>query len=163
MPKSHHSSQSQAGLSTNRSAETAATSKSSPSKSDASTVLTAKERLDLYKQNTSRSTDEDEEELALKRKLIPRLAQRAYHLEDDNSWWQDWRQYQRNTHPVFGICMHHRFHPIRLPQRIIILVGSIGESDTTLAIIIVSCEMDAIDDERLNFAFHNFLQHLVLQ
>mmetsp|Transcript_10972 Transcript_10972/g.20095 ORF Transcript_10972/g.20095 Transcript_10972/m.20095 type:complete len:359 (+) Transcript_10972:122-1198(+) len=126
MPKSHHSSRSQAGVSTNRSAETAATSKSSPSKSDASTVLTAKERLDLYKQNTSRSEDEDEEELALKRKLIPRLAQRAYHLEDDNSWWQDWVQYQRNTHPVFGICMHHRFHPIRLPQRIIILVGSIA-------------------------------------
>ena len=29
--------------------------------------------------------------------------------------------------PVFGLCMHHRFHPVRLPQRFIILVGSCGE------------------------------------
>lgn len=74
----------------------------------------------------TRTTRWEAEELALKRKLVPRLAQRAYHLEEGNSWWTDWVQYQKNTHPVFGLCLYHRYHPIRLPQRIIILVGSIA-------------------------------------
>ena len=65
-------------------------------------------------------------ELEIKRRLVPRLAKRAYHLEEGNSWWTDWVQYQKNTHPVFGICCHHRYHPIRFPQRVIILVGSIA-------------------------------------
>ncbi|KAL9179779.1 hypothetical protein ACHAXT_007749 [Thalassiosira profunda] len=73
-----------------------------------------------------RTTRVEEEEMQLKRKLVPRLAKRAYHLEDDNNWRQDWVQYQKNTHPVFGLCMYHRFHPIRLPQRVIMLVGSIA-------------------------------------
>lgn len=71
--------------------------------------------------------DGDEELLALKRRLVPRLAKRAYHLEAGNTWRQDWVQYQRNTHPVFGLCLHHEYHPIGTPQRVVILVGSIGE------------------------------------
>lgn len=84
---------------------------------------TAKERLDEINLRTERA---EEEELALKRKLVPRLAKRAYHLYDDSGWCQDWAQYQKNTHPVFGLCCYHRLHPIRLPQRVIILVGSIA-------------------------------------
>lgn len=118
MPKSHYSSRSQAGQST-RSAATV----SSTITPDDSTVMSAKDQIGMIHERTTR---EDEEELALKRKLVPRLAKRAYHLEEGNSWMQDWMQYQKNTHPVFGLCCYHRFHPIRLPQRVIILVGSIA-------------------------------------
>jgi hypothetical protein len=74
----------------------------------------------------SRMTRRQVAELEIKRKLVPKLAQRAYHLEEGNSWFTDWVQYQKNTHPVFGICCHHRYHPVRFPQRVIILVGSIA-------------------------------------
>mmetsp|Transcript_22582 Transcript_22582/g.48885 ORF Transcript_22582/g.48885 Transcript_22582/m.48885 type:complete len:345 (-) Transcript_22582:7779-8813(-) len=120
MPKSvKHSSRSQTGPS--RSAAT----RSSTGQTDDSTIfsLSAKNQIEVIHERTTR---QDEEELALKRKLVPRLAKRAYHLEDGNTWCADWMQYQKNTHPVFGLCMYHRFHPIRLPQRIIILVGSIA-------------------------------------
>ncbi len=108
MPKSQHSARSQAGPST-------------------SVGGAAKERISAIHERTTRKEDED---LALKRKLVPKLAKRAYHLEEGNTWRQDWVQYQKNTHPLFGICLHHPFHPIRLPQRIIILVGSIGKQIT---------------------------------
>jgi hypothetical protein len=75
----------------------------------------------------SRLSRAEQEEREIQRILIPRLAKRAYHLEDGNTWWQDWVQYQKNTHPVFGFCFHHPMHPIRGPQRVIILMGSIGE------------------------------------
>jgi hypothetical protein len=122
--RSHHSSQSkrdrsQAGPSSPSS--TAITIKSS--QTEDSTYLSAKERVEQIHERTNRH---DDEELAQKRKLVPRLAKRAYHLEEGNTWCQDWVQYQKNTHPVFGLCMYHRFHPIRLPQRVIILVGSIA-------------------------------------
>lgn len=41
------------------------------------------------------------------RELIPALAWRSYHLPG-NSWCQDWMQYYKNNHPVFGICCHHK-------------------------------------------------------
>ncbi|KAL3798448.1 hypothetical protein ACHAW5_007400 [Stephanodiscus triporus] len=59
-------------------------------------------------------------------RIVQRLAQRAYHLESKNSWWDDWAQYQRNTHPVFGLFLYHPLHPIRFPQRVVILIGSIA-------------------------------------
>lgn len=74
----------------------------------------------------TRMTRHQVAELEIKRRLVPRLAKRAYHLEEGNSFWTDWVQYQKNTHPVFGICCHHRYHPIRFPQRLIILIGSIS-------------------------------------
>jgi hypothetical protein len=58
--------------------------------------------------------------------LVPKLASRSYHLEEGSSWSQDWLQYQKNTHPLFGICFHHHLHPIKRFQRIIILIGSIA-------------------------------------
>lgn len=70
----------------------------------------------------SRTTKRDRE-IA---ELTSKLASRSYHLEEGNSWSQDWLQYQKNTHPLFGICFHHHLHPIGRFQRIIILVGSIA-------------------------------------
>lgn len=132
---SHHHHSSSRNKSTSKSHRSQAGPPSTPSTIKTTeghyhnTSTTAKDRIEEINERTTRNeTRIDEEELALKRKLVPRLAKRAYHLEDDNTWCEDWVQYQRNTHPVFGLCLYHRFHPIRLPQRVIILVGSIGES-----------------------------------
>ena len=92
MPKSsNHSRNSQAGpqSSTTASGDTNATS--------------AKDQIGSIVERTTRKENED---LALKSKLVPRLAKRAYHLEEGNTWWQDWKQYQKNTHP--GMCEGRR-------------------------------------------------------
>lgn len=73
-----------------------------------------------------RTTRKENDDLAMRSKIVPKLAKRAYHLEAGNTWLEDWKQYQKNTHPVFGLCWHHRLHPVRFPQRIIVLVGSIA-------------------------------------
>ncbi|KAL3788336.1 hypothetical protein ACHAWO_008565 [Cyclotella atomus] len=74
----------------------------------------------------SRLSRAEQDERDIQKILVPRLAKRAYHLEDGNTWGQDWLQYQKNTHPVFGFCFHHPLHPIRGPQRVIILMGSVA-------------------------------------
>ena len=57
-------------------------------------------------------------------RLVPLLALQCYHLPG-NTWWQDWWQYMANNHPVFGICCHHRLHPIGACTRTIALIGTI--------------------------------------
>mmetsp|Transcript_35750 Transcript_35750/g.86297 ORF Transcript_35750/g.86297 Transcript_35750/m.86297 type:complete len:360 (+) Transcript_35750:135-1214(+) len=130
MPKQRypsHRSQSSSGPSSLSSAKSTARTAQSPGSTSTigfdATVLSAKDQIHEIR---ARTTRKEEEEIVLKRKLVPRLAKRAYHLEDGNTWFQDWAQYQKNTHPVFGLCMYHRLHPIRFPQRFIILVGSIA-------------------------------------
>ncbi|CAJ1951964.1 unnamed protein product [Cylindrotheca closterium] len=56
--------------------------------------------------------------------LVPLLAAQAYHIPG-NTWFQDWRQFMRNNHPLFGICLHHKLHPIKSCTRMIALCGSI--------------------------------------
>ncbi|CAJ1947711.1 unnamed protein product [Cylindrotheca closterium] len=56
--------------------------------------------------------------------LVPLLAAQAYHIPG-NTWFQDWRQFMRNNHPLFGICLHHKLHPIKSCTRMIALFGSI--------------------------------------
>jgi hypothetical protein len=59
-----------------------------------------------------------------KKELIAALGLRSYHLPGNN-WCQDWFQYFANNHPIFGICCHHRLHPIGRRMRIVNLFGSI--------------------------------------
>jgi hypothetical protein len=83
----------------------------------------ASERVREIYESTTRSETQRDQEL---KEIVPKLANRAYHLEKGNTWWQDWKQYQMNTHPVYGICCHHPLHPINGMQRFIILIGSIA-------------------------------------
>ena len=108
---------SQAGSST-RSSKVRSTTRE-PNDSD----ISAKDFVGELYQRTTRNEEED---LAIRSRIVPKLAKRAYHLDKDITWFEDWKQYQKNIHPVFGICLHHPLHPVRLPQRIIILVGSIA-------------------------------------
>ena len=65
-----------------------------------------------------------EREQALRQVIVPLLAMRCYHLPG-NSWCRDFFQYIANNHPVFGICAHHRFHPIGAKTRIVALFGTL--------------------------------------
>jgi hypothetical protein len=56
--------------------------------------------------------------------FVPLLAAQAYHIPG-NSWGQDWRQFMANNHPLFGIFLHHKLHPIKSCTRIVALIGSI--------------------------------------
>lgn len=57
--------------------------------------------------------------------LIPLLAQKSYHLPG-NSWRQDWVQWMKNNHIVFGICFCDKLHPIEWWERIIVMLGSMS-------------------------------------
>jgi hypothetical protein len=73
------------------------------------------------------ATDDDTtltpEEQNYRDTVIPLLLIRAYHLPN-NSYFQDLYQYMCNNHPVFGILLHHKYHPIQRTIRIISLIGS---------------------------------------
>jgi hypothetical protein len=71
-----------------------------------------------YEARVSGISREDRED------LIPALALRSYHLPG-YSYSADWRQYFGNNHPVFGICCHHRLHPLSIRMRLVNLIGSI--------------------------------------
>ena len=65
--------------------------------------------------NNTNVTDEDDA-------IIVALLNRSYHLPNYN-YYQDLYQYITNNHPVFGICLHHKYHPVGMYVRIISLIG----------------------------------------
>ena len=82
------------------------------------------------------STDDDEcssisldEELQAKHTqdevIRERLTACSFHLPG-NTACQDLRMYIKNNHSIFGICCHHRLHPIKAKHRLVILLGSIA-------------------------------------
>jgi hypothetical protein len=62
----------------------------------------------------------DEEE-----NLIRLLGMRSAHLPGLN-WYQDWLQFMKNNHPMFGLCFHHPLHPLRVRERIYICIASVS-------------------------------------
>ena len=57
--------------------------------------------------------------------LIRLLSIRSAHLPGLN-WYQDWLQFIKNNHPLFGLCFHHALHPLQLRHRIYIFIASIS-------------------------------------
>jgi hypothetical protein len=55
--------------------------------------------------------------------IVPYLMRHAYHLPG-NSWSQDWWQYMTNNHPVFSLCLRHRYHPLGWKLVFVNLLGS---------------------------------------
>jgi len=66
-----------------------------------------------------------QEEYAKASIIMYRLAMRKYHLPGNNLC-QDLLMYIQNNHPVFSIFCYHKLHPLRLGQRILLLLGSIA-------------------------------------
>ncbi len=62
-----------------------------------------------------------DEELYIRRLL----ARRSFHLPRNN-WCEDWMQFIKNNHVLFGLCCHHPLHPLKLGHRVFILIGSIA-------------------------------------
>lgn len=58
------------------------------------------------------------------KRIVAALALRAFHLPG-YSLLPDWWQYMVNHHPVWGICCHHRLHPLELSMRLLYFVGSV--------------------------------------
>lgn len=55
--------------------------------------------------------------------LIPLLVRRSYHIPGNNVY-EDWTMWFRNNHIVFGICLHHKLHPLETWERILQLLAS---------------------------------------
>lgn len=66
------------------------------------------------------ANDSQEEDIIRKR-----LTACSYHLPG-NSCCQDLSMYIKNNHLIFGICCHHRLHPITAKHRLVILLGSLA-------------------------------------
>ena len=78
------------------------------------------------------------------------LLQHAYHLPG-NTWTQDLWQYLTNNHPVLGICLHHRLHPLSWKMRVAYLFGSVlfGLALTNMVYLafVFASENEAFDKE----------------
>jgi len=57
--------------------------------------------------------------------LVPLLAARSCHLPG-NGWIADWCQWFQNNHTLFGICLHHRLHPLESWERCLLLLASVS-------------------------------------
>ncbi|KAL3795929.1 hypothetical protein HJC23_002200 [Cyclotella cryptica] len=76
--------------------------------------------------STANSSSVDLQQLYDEEEIIRRkLSLRTYHLPGNN-WRQDWLMYINNNHLVFGLCCHHRLHPVTTKHRLIILLGSLA-------------------------------------
>jgi len=54
---------------------------------------------------------------------IRALSEQKFHLPG-NDWKQDWVQYFSNNHPILGVCLHDRVHPVGWGMRIMCFVSS---------------------------------------
>jgi len=89
-----------------------------PSGRDSTSAAEARKRLSSYNEVMGKSHKGDPNY------IVPLLAAQAYHIPG-NSFGQDWIQFMKNNHPLFGICLHHKLHPIKSCTRIVALIGTI--------------------------------------
>ena len=74
-----------------------------------------------YDEEPEEEEEEDDEEE--RQTIASLLLVHAYHLPGNN-WTQDLWQYLTNNHPILGICLHHRYHPLSWKLRVASLIGS---------------------------------------
>jgi hypothetical protein len=86
------------------------------------------QRIAAYKASLGLTDNDDttqsQREKELAKVLVPLLAMQCYHLPGNN-WLQDLVQYVANNHPIFGICFHHRLHPLGAKTRVVALIGTL--------------------------------------
>lgn len=96
-------------------------STSTPTTSSDSITTGADDCAIIKTQKHLQDEDDDEEEAVIRQKL----SIRSYHLPS-NTWSQDYIMYIKNNHLVFGLCCHHRLHPVTFKHRLILLLGSLA-------------------------------------
>jgi len=57
--------------------------------------------------------------------VIRLLSRKAMHLPNGN-WWSDWVNFIKNNHPLFGMCFHHKLHPLKVQHRLYLLLASVS-------------------------------------
>ncbi|KAG7369455.1 hypothetical protein IV203_027201 [Nitzschia inconspicua] len=62
---------------------------------------------------------------AEERRIQKLLAEGAYHLPNNQAWYQDFLQYICNNHPIFSVCFQSPLHPISKGMRAVGLLGSV--------------------------------------
>jgi len=74
---------------------------------------------------SGKSIDQEQNENGLEDETIrKKLAMRAYHLPG-NTWRQDLGMYLKNNHLIFGICCHHRLHPVKGEAAVYVVYDSL--------------------------------------
>jgi len=81
--------------------------------------------LDIPNSNEDDEPPDTEDIKSLDEIIIQKLSVRSYHLPGNN-WCQDWRDYIRNNHLVFGLFCHDKLHPVKNKHRILLLFGSLA-------------------------------------
>ena len=87
--------------------------------------------------------------------LVPLLASQSCHLPG-NTWCADWIQWFRNTHILFGICLHHRLHPLESWERCLLLAASISFGLVATNIVYQLDYYDAYDDAEELISYKNY-------
>jgi hypothetical protein len=95
--------------------------------------------------------------------LIPLLARRSCHLPG-NDWWADWRQWFWNNHILFGVCLHHPWHPVEWWERSLALTASIsfGLVATNGVYNYFLDDPDAMNTELLSYQAYSITQGMVV-
>ena len=110
--------------------------------------MPSKQRVDAILCSATRTPEEE-----LARTIVPKLAARSYHLPGNNPR-QDYFQYLFNNHPLFGICCHHRLHPLHTSQRFIALLGSFAFGVAITNAVFFWFASTGRDDEARVFEFN---------
>lgn len=124
-------------------------------------AISISDRIDFLsrKKQQRHLTKKEQIELRnLRNAIIPHLLMRSYHLPGYN-YWEDLGQYLCNNHPVFGLCFHHKLHPIKFKIRFISLIGSVLFGLAVTNIIFITFALvnaEAYNNSYYNYQFGNF-------
>ena len=93
--------------------------------------------ISYYVSNDVRKRLEDDTKMSEHDKeIIQRLARRSFHLPG-NTFWEDWRSFICNNHPILGFKFAHPNHPFGFMQRLINLVASIAFGLAATSIVVL--------------------------
>lgn len=124
-------------------------------------AISISDRIDFLtrkKQQRHLTRKETDELRSLRNAIIPHLLMRSYHLPGYN-YWEDLGQYLTNNHPVFGLCCHHKLHPIKFKIRFISLIGSVLFGLAVTNIVFISFALtkkNGYNDTYWQYQFGNF-------
>mmetsp|Transcript_3395 Transcript_3395/g.5588 ORF Transcript_3395/g.5588 Transcript_3395/m.5588 type:complete len:328 (+) Transcript_3395:168-1151(+) len=90
--------------------------------------MSSEDEFDDEEKGVEQEEEDDDEEDKWAKAMIPYLSNRAYHIPG-HSWVQDWYQNViANNHPVFGLCLAYKYHPVTMVERILVLLSSLAAS-----------------------------------
>jgi hypothetical protein len=89
------------------------------------------------------------------KEIIQRLARRSFHLPG-NTFWQDWRSFLCNNHPILGFKFAHPNHPFGFMQRLVNLVASIAFGLAATSIVVLWYYYKGKDMSKVAFTVYKY-------